>query len=347
MTDWLAILLALVLLAGNAFFVGAEFALVSARRSSIEVLATEGSGAARITLRAMDRVTTMMAGAQLGITLCSLGLGAVGEPAVAHALQPVFAWAGLPEHFVHPVAFAVALVLVVYLHMVVGEMVPKNMAIASPDRAALLLGPPMYAISWVLRPLLWVMNTLANLVLKIVRVEPTEDVSSTVTADQAREYLTESHESGLLEENEMRLMAGAITLGDETANDVMVPMDTLCTLTEDSTVADAERACVTHGFSRFPMVDTNGDHLGYVHVKDLLGVPDEELDRTIRPDERHDLVTVHSDASLQDVLAAMQKDKAHMALVSEGGAVIGVVMLEDIVERMIGQVSDRAQRSVS
>lgn len=344
MNPWLAIGVALLLLVGNAFFVGAEFALVSARRSSIELRATEGNGAARTTLRAMERVTTMMAGAQLGITLCSLGLGAVGEPAVAHLLEPVFAFVRLPDTLVHPVAFVVALVIVVYLHMVVGEMVPKNMAIADPDRAALLLGPPMYAIAWILRPLLWLMNALANLTLRVVRVTPSDEVSSTVTVDQALEYLNESHESGLLEDNEMRLMSGAIALGDETANDVMVPQDGLRTLPVDATVTDAERACVTYGFSRFPVTDGD-DYIGYVHVKDLLGVPDDQMDRPIGRDDLHALVSVESDRSLQDVLAAMKRAKAHMAFVTEGGAVLGVVMLEDIVERMIGQVSDRTQRA--
>lgn len=344
MSDWLALIVAMILLLGNAFFVGAEFALVSAHRAGVEILATEGSTAARITLRAMDRVTVMMAGAQLGITLCSLGLGAVGEPAVAHLLEPAFEAAGLPDHLVHPVAFVIALILVVYLHMVVGEMVPKNMAIASPERAALTLGPPMYWIAMVLRPLLWIMNGLANLTLRIVRVTPTEDVTSTVTADQAREYLAASHEEGLLEDNEHRLMSGAITLGDETASDVMVSVDVLQVLPEDATVADAEAACVQYGFSRFPIVAPSGALTGYVHVKDTLGVPDEELGRQFTEDERHDLVTVYSDASLQDVLGAMQRGRAHMALVTEGGAVIGVAMLEDIVERMIGQVSDRSHR---
>lgn len=342
MNDWLALILAVALLAGNGFFVAAEFALVSARRSAIEVMATEGNSAARTTLRAMDRVTLMMAGAQLGITLCSLGLGAVGEPAVAHLLEPVFAWAHVPDIWVHPIAFVIALIIVVYLHMVVGEMVPKNMAIASPDRAALLLGPPMYAISWILRPLLWLMNTLANLVLRIVRVTPSEEVSSTVTADRAREYLHESHESGLLEDNEKRLMEGAITLSAETANDVMLATDVLKVLPRGATVADAENACVTHGYSRFPMQKDDGTFVGYIHVKDLLDVPDDAMDRPLTLDDCHDLVTVASDASLQDILAAMQRVSSHMALVSEGGQVIGVVMLEDIVERMIGHVSDRA-----
>lgn len=334
----LAIVVAVLLLFANAFFVGAEFALVSARRSAVEVHAAQGSSAARITLRAMDRVTVMMAGAQLGITLCSLGLGAVGEPAVAAALEPLMGAVGIPDYLVHPISFVIAMIVVVYLHMVVGEMVPKNMAIAAPDRAAIGLGPPMYAIAWVLRPLLWLMNAWANVMLRAMKIQPTDDVASTVTADQARAYLEESHEEGLLEENEHRLMSGAITLSDETAADEMLPVDTLAVLPHTATVADAEALCVQYGFSRFPVQD-GADWVGYVHVKDLLDVPDDAIDEPIAP-HCHDLVSVHSDTSLQQVLAAMQRATAHMALVTEGGAVIGVVMLEDVVERMIGNVTE-------
>ena len=152
MSDLAAVAVAVLLLAGNAFFVGAEFALISARRTQIEPKAQAGSKVARVTLRAMENVSLMMAGAQLGITMCSLGLGAIAEPAVAHLVEPVFEAAGMPEGLVHPVAFSIALATVVTLHMVLGEMVPKNIAIAGPERSALVLGPLLYAVVAVLKP---------------------------------------------------------------------------------------------------------------------------------------------------------------------------------------------------
>ena len=162
MSDVTALVIAVLLLAFNAFFVGAEFALVSARRSQIEPLAQQGSRMARTTLTAMENVSLMMAGAQLGITICSVGLGAVGEPAVAHLIEPLFERAGVSEAFLHPVAFVVALAVVVFLHVVLGEMVPKNIAIAGPDRAALVLGPPMLGVVTLLRPLIVSLNAIAN-----------------------------------------------------------------------------------------------------------------------------------------------------------------------------------------
>src|SRR5918994_1532622 len=148
--DLFGVGLAVVLLALNAFFVGAEFALLSARRSQIEPYAQQGSRAARTTLRAMENISLVMAGAQLGITVCSLGLGAIGEPAVAHLLEPVFHAARMPDNLLHPVSFVVAMSVVVYLHVVLGEMVPKNIALAGADRAAMVLSPPMMVIGTLL-----------------------------------------------------------------------------------------------------------------------------------------------------------------------------------------------------
>jgi CBS domain containing-hemolysin-like protein len=166
MSTSVALGVAVALLLANAFFVGAEFAIMAARRSQIEPLANAGSLRARSTLSAMEHVSTMLACAQLGVTVCSLGLGAVAEPALAHLLELPFAAARLPEGLVHPVAFAIALAVVVYLHVVVGEMVPKNLAIAGPDRAALLLAPPLVWLSRVLAPLIRVLNGLANACLR-------------------------------------------------------------------------------------------------------------------------------------------------------------------------------------
>ena len=177
-SDLFGVGLAVVLLALNAFFVGAEFALLAARRSQIEPRAQEGSRAARTTLRAMENVSLVMAGAQLGITVCSLGLGAIGEPAVAHLLEPLFHAARVPDDFLHPVSFVVAMSIVVYLHVVLGEMVPKNIAIAGPEAAAILLVPPFLVFTTAARPLIAFFNFLANGVLRLVGVEPRDELEA-------------------------------------------------------------------------------------------------------------------------------------------------------------------------
>ncbi len=156
------LLLSLLLLLGNAFFVGAEFALVSARRTQIEPRAEDGSRMARTTLRAMENISLVIGVNQLGITVCSLVLGAVAEPTIAHLLEPLLHAAHVPDSFIHPIAFAVGLSIVVYLHVVMGEMIPKNIALAGPERAALVLGPPIWAIVTVLRPVIVVINAIAT-----------------------------------------------------------------------------------------------------------------------------------------------------------------------------------------
>jgi len=343
-----ALLLAVALLAGNAFFVGAEFALISARRTQIEPQALAGSRRARTTLRAMEQVSLMMAGAQLGITLCSLGLGAVGEPAVAALIEGPLESAGVPDGLLHPIALVIALSIVVYLHMVLGEMVPKNIAIAGPERSALLLGPPMYAVVRVLKPVIGLLNWSANAVLKLLQVEPKEEVSSTFTVQEVAGLVAESHREGLLDEDEHQLLLGALDFVEGTAARVVLPLAELVTVPRQTTVRELEDLCGRTGYSRFPVVDhEGGDVVAYVHVKDLLGTPAEVRDEVL-PDKRlRPLATVLEGDSLREVLSQMQSRGAHLARVldPQSQRTVGVVALEDVVGELVGEVRELAQVS--
>lgn len=343
MIDAGAMLIAVALLIGNAFFVGAEFALIAARRTQIEPRATAGSRPARLTLRAMERVSLMMAGAQLGITMCSLGLGAIGEPAVAHALEIPLAAIGVTGAALHSIAFAIALAIVVFLHMVLGEMVPKNIAIAGPERSALILGPILYVVVLVLRPLIVFLNWVANVVLRMLRVEPKDEVASAFTADEVAAFIAESREEGLLEDREHRLLAGSLTIGEETVEQVMVPLADLVTLPHDVTPEQAETEFVRTGFSRFPVASAEGHLFGYVHLKDFLELSEDVRTRPIDEHVIRPLATIEKDATLEAALTAMQAGGTHFALVVDGGETIGAAMLEDVVERLIGEVRDEAQ----
>lgn len=344
MGDLTAVLVALALLAGNAFFVGAEFALVSARQTQIEPRVADGSRAARLTLRAMKQVSLMMAGAQLGITVCSLGLGAVGEPAVAHLIEDPLGSLGLPEAWLHPVAFAIAMSIVISLHMVLGEMVPKNIALAGPDRAALVLGPPMYALVMGLRPLIWLLNQAANAVLRLMRVEPQDEVSSTYTPDEVAGLIQESSREGLLDEEHGRLLEGALELQEETAGDVAVPVSDLVAVGVGDTVADVEQLCVRTGFSRFPVLDEDGRSAGYVHVKDLLGVDPSRREEPLDRERLRPWLDVPADESVQAALLRMQHEGLHLARAvrRDSGEVLGVLALEDLLEELVGEVRDAA-----
>jgi CBS domain containing-hemolysin-like protein len=347
MSDTTALLVAVLLLAGNAFFVGAEFALISARRTQIEPLAQQGSGTARVTLRAMERVSLMMAGAQLGITMCSLGLGAIGEPAVAHLIEPGFEALGVPDALVHPVAFAIALAVVVTLHMVVGEMVPKNFALATPERAALILGPPLYAVVWVLRPVIWLLNGIANIVLRLLKVEPKDEVTSTFTEQEVAGFIAQSRREGLLDDDETELLTGALSFTGSTVEKVLLPLDSLVTVEADTTVEELEELCARTGFSRFPVRGPQHDLRGYVHLKDVLDTPVAERADVLPRKRIRSLTTVPVGSTLEDALALMQSRGAHLGRVVEPqtGTALGVIALEDVIEELVGEVVDAQHRA--
>ncbi len=346
MSPYVALALAVVLLAFNAFFVGAEFALLSARRSQVEPYAQAGSRAARTTLHAMEHVSLVMAGAQLGITVCSLGLGAVGEPAVAHLLEPVFAAVGVPEGAVYPISFVIALTLVVGLHVVLGEMVPKNIAIAGPARAAIVLGPPMMAIVTLLRPVIAVLNLFANSVVRLLRVEPRDEVASTFTREEVAALVEESRGEGMIEDDEYDRLSGALGFTERTVSSVLMPIESLATVGPESTPAEVEALCAATGFSRFPVAGPDGFLRGYLHIKDVLETDEVRRVRIIDPKWVRPFATVGPDDLLHEALASLQTRGAHMArVVDREGTMVGVAALEDVLEELVGEIRDGAHHS--
>lgn len=341
--ETVALLVAVLLLAANAFFVGAEFALMSARRSSVEPLAEAGDRRAVTVLWAMEHVSLMLAAAQLGITVCSTSLGLVAEPAIAHLIEGPLHALGVPEALTHPIAFVVALLVVVYLHVVLGEMVPKNLAVAGPDRAVLLFGPPLVWVARVLRPVILALNWLANHVLRLFRVEPQDEVASAFTAQEVQSIVERSQAEGLLAD-EQGLLAGAIEFSDRTAQDVMVPVADLVTVDASSTPDDIEHLVARTGFSRFVVVDGDGRPTGYLHIKDVLYADDVSRTVPVPAWRVRSLAVVGPADEVETALAAMQRSGSHLARVDDDGATTGVVFLEDILEELVGEVRDAMQR---
>ncbi len=342
MSVWLGLFLTLVLLAANAFFVGAEFALVSARRTMIQPRAAAGSRAAKVTLRAMENVSLMMAGAQLGITICSLALGSLSEPAIAHLLEVPFDAVGVPGALLHPVAFAIALSLITYLHVAFGEMVPKNIALAEPERTALALGPPLVLIVRLLHPLIWLLNVVSNGVLRAARVEPRDDIASAFTRDEVADLVAESSAGGMLERREGELLRDALAFDVHDVASVMLSMDSVVTMPASVTPARGEQIAAG-GYSRYPVI--SGEQLvGYVHVKDLVHIDPADPDARQRPIPRsviRPLPDVSDTDALPAALSSMQAATAHLALVrSAAGDAVGVVTLEDVLEVLVGQIRD-------
>ena len=206
MSDWVGILWLVILLIGNAFFVAAEFAVMSARRSQIEPLAEAGSMRAQTTLRAMENVSLMLACAQLGITVCSLLILQVAEPAIHHLMAVPLEAVGLPMEIADVVAFTVALLVVTFLHVTFGEMVPKNISVSVADKAALLLAPPLMFIARLVNPAIVALNWSANHILRAMRIEPKDEVNSSFTLEEVQSIVQESTRHGLVDDD-----AGLIT----------------------------------------------------------------------------------------------------------------------------------------
>ena len=337
---------ALLLLLGNAFFVGAEFAVISVRRSQIEPLAEAGNKRARTVLHALSNVSAMLAAAQLGITVCSLGLGALAEPTIAHLVEGPFHAMGVPESLMHPLSYGLALGLVVFLHMVMGEMVPKNLALAGPEKAALLLGPPLDRLARVLTPVISFLNAFANGVLRLFKVETKDEVESVFTTEQLMYLLLDSRDAGLLDEDRQERLEDALELGHRPVTDVVLPPEQLVTVGPRVTGAEIEALAVRTGFSRFPVVE--GDvaavgFLGYLHLKDILDVEDPTAPlpaRLWRP-----ITVVRGSLPLDDALGAMRRAASHLAAVIDtDGRTLGLIALEDVVEELVGEVHDPDHR---
>lgn len=343
MSTPLALFLGLVLLALNAFFVATEFALVASRRSQIEPMAQAGSRLARTTLVAMERVDAMIAGIQLGVTVSSVILGAVAEPAVSRVVDPVVELLQLPDGIVRPVSLVIALGLVAYLHVVLGEMVPKNLTLAGPERAVLVLAPVMYALVLALRPVIAALNAVARASLWVLRVEPKAAVVSAYTREEVAALVEESRGEGLLEEGEYGRLAGALGFTEKTVAAVLLPVADLTTVRRGATGADVEALCAATGFSRFPVVDDAGNLLGYLHIKDVIE-PDEVRrqrpvdDKWIRP-----FATVGVDDPLHEALETLQRRGSHLArVVAADGSTLGIAALEDVIEELVGEIRDAA-----
>ncbi|MFF9392138.1 hemolysin family protein [Streptomyces griseoluteus] len=330
------ILIGLATLVVNAFFVGAEFALISVRRSQVEPLALEGDKRARRVLWGLEHVSALLAAAQLGITLCTLVLGVVAEPAIAHLLEPVFHAVGVPPGAGHAVSFVIALTLATYLHMLLGEMVPKNIALAEPVRTALLLGPPLVALARALRPVIFAVNAFANGLLKLLRVETKDEVSATFTDTELAQIVKDATEAGLIDDRAQERLHDALELGSRPVRDVVVPLERVVYTSVGVTPEELERLSAESGFSRFPVVDVGRRIVGYLHVKDALDASPRDVPFRLR--DMRPIARVRESSPLDDVLTAMRGSRTHVAAaIGADGRLAGLVTMEDVLRELFGQ----------
>ena len=349
MGDFLGVVLTVLLLGANAFFVGAEFALISARRDRLEALAEQGKRSAATVMRAGRNLSQMLAGAQLGITICSILLGRVGEPAVAHLLEKPFHLVGIPDTVLHTVSFVIAITIVVVLHVLLGEMVPKNIAIAGPESVAMLLVPPYLLWVRAARPVIAVYDWCARMTLRAVGVQAKTELENTVSMVELSEMIAESRSEGLLDPEEHNRLSRALQIRNRVVNDVAVPLRDVRAVpvaAEGSgpTVGAIERALAETGYSRFPVTDLSGEYIGYLHIKDVLPLV-EDTDAIVDVSMVRPLPQVPASSPLPDALSRLRRDNSHLALVTApDGGVNAMVALEDLVEDLVGTVRDGTHR---
>lgn len=351
MNDLFGIGLMVALLLANAFFVGAEFALISARRDRLEALAAQGKKRANTVIKAGENLSIMLTAAQLGITICSILLGRVAEPAVAHLIERPLELVNVPEGMLHPIAFTIALAIVVMLHILIGEMVPKNIAIAGPERTALLLVPMHLAWIRLARPMIWFYTLIANWSLRLFRIEPKDELDATVSATELSELIGESLSEGLLDEEEHRRLTQALETTGRTVADVVIPLDKArcIRLTGDGVrLGDVENAVIETGYSRYPVRTPDGTVVGYLHLKDVLDqVGDDKAgpDTLVPRSDIRVLPPVQVTMPVYEALGRLRRASSHLGRVlDEQGVTIGIVALEDLIEEFVGTVRDATHR---
>jgi CBS domain containing-hemolysin-like protein len=335
------IFIMILLLFGNGFFVGAEFALIASRRTVLESQA-ERSRRTRWALSAMSQIPLMIAGAQLGIQICSILLGAIAEPAIAHLLEVPFEFLNIPEQAVHPISFVIALTIVVYLHTMLGEMVPKNITLAGPEALVVWLGPPMLLFCTVTKPLLLVMKWLARNVLRLWRIDAVESVKSVFTAEELASLVTQARSEGLLDSEQHARISGALAMHQRTAANALRPWAEVDLVTDDTSPASLEVLATRTGRSRFPVVQrVTRRVIGFVHIKDVIGMSGTARRAAIPADVIRPLAVVPPERTLAELLLAMRRERRHMVLVSDGRSPLGVVTLDDVLACVYGAPDDR------
>lgn len=332
-----------VLLIGNGFFVGAEFAVISAKRASIEPRAEAGSRPAKITLKAMDRVAIMLAATQIGVTICSLLILLIAEPAITELMTEPLHWFGVPESAIHAVGFAIALVLVSSLHVLVGEMIPKQFAFAIPERAALILVPLLYAFAIALKPAVVALNAIANATLRLFKITARDSANSAYTIDQVEDIVEHSTREGVLNDTSGAI-ANTFEFTEKQVQDITIPLKKVVAFDISVTPAEVEAAVAKHGFSRYPLTE-NSELVGYLHIKDVLDLDNDESNDAFPEKRIRNMISFSPKTELEDALAGMRRAGAHLAKsVRSDGSVEGVIFLEDIIEELVGEVQDATSK---
>ena len=327
----------------NAFFVTAEFALVAVRRTRVEELVAQGSRRAIRTQKALKELNLMLSACQLGITLASLGLGWVGEPALAHLVEGAFGFLGRPWGLVvsHSIAAAGSFVIITFLHVVLGELVPKNLAIAAPEKTALVVAGPMRTFTYAFRPLIWLFNEAGNAIVRMMGVRPAEEGRALHTPEELAIIVEESTRGGELEKGQSQILRRTLEFAEKKAIDAMVPRIVVTAIEATAPVERVLDLAERTGYSRFPVWSERPDEfVGVAYLKDALRSSRRHLGETVAEIMREPIVVPES-LRLEDVLGHIRKSRTHFIVVlDEFGSTSGILTLEDILEELVGEIRD-------
>ena len=347
MSDYLSIILNLsiiiLLLFSNGFFVASEFAMVKVRKTRIEQLVKEGNFSAKLALNAINDLDKFIAAVQLGVTISSIGLGWVGEATLAAIIEPVFNFLPLAAQTIatHTVSATLAFCLITFLHVVLGELIPKSIALEYTEQTALWVAKPMHGISFIFTPFIWALNGFGNLVLKILNI-PHANSSSLVHSTEELDMLVDaSYNGGVLNETEKDMLHNMFKFSDLTAKQVMIPRTDMVCIPSDMSLEELNELAAESQYTRYPVYEEDIDHIiGFIHVKDLYLLAIKEKSCQIK-DILRELLLVPETMTMDNLVLEFQKRNGQLAIVvDEFGGTSGLITLEDVIEEIVGEVQD-------
>lgn len=347
------IVLVILLVLLNGFFVASEFALVGVRKTRIEELVRKGNATAKLVQKALQNLDTYISATQLGITIASLALGWIGEPAIAHFIQPYLAFLDEQAAYVtaHSLAVAIAFSLITVLHIILGELAPKTIALQRAETTSLLVIVPLTAFATVFSPFIWVLNEAGNLVVKIIGLEPPNGRQLVHSEEEIKMILSQSEEGGVIPKGEAEMVYNVFKLGDTTVKQIMIPRTDIVAFNVATPLKEIVKTTRKNLHSRFPVYENSIDTVvGFIHVKDiylqfLKGGEDRKLSES---DIIRQIITVPETKKVDLVLVEMRRKRVHIAVViDEFGGTAGLITLEDVIESVIGEIEDEFERPVN
>jgi CBS domain containing-hemolysin-like protein len=343
----LGVFLALILVLINGFFVAGEFAIVAVDRSKVERRAQEDDPRAKSLLRALRTLSFQLSGAQLGITITSLLVGFLIEPSLAPLLEGLIVAAGLPESSAFGFSIAAALFLATTFQMVVGELIPKNLAISRPDGVAYWIATPLRWANASMKPLVVFLNASANATVRLLGIQPQDELTAVHSLEELQVLIRSSKEGGALEAEEATLLARSINFGDKAAADALIPRVDVVSMPRDATLAELVETALETGHSRFPVVgESIDDIVGIAHVKDVHSIERRMWATTLIPEIMRRPLVVPESRDLASLLLEMRRTRLHLTVViDEFGGTAGIVTLEDLLEEIVGEIDDEYDTS--